>query len=93
MCLLEELPFRVKLCIEGLGWLKQVATSWSITKVIQQYSDEEEFETKMLKSFALTNPVVVLCVTISDRKNYKCQSLQFIRKTAKSYCNLFQVFK
>ena len=43
-CLPEELMSKAKLWIEGLGRLKQDIVCWLITKDIQKYSDEEEFE-------------------------------------------------
>ena len=68
-CLPAELLSRAKLWIHEVGWLKQDIASWSLTKSIQKWSDKEEFETKIVKSLVLTNPVAVTYISQSAIEN------------------------
>ena len=85
-CLPEDLLSRAKLWIHEVGWLKQDIASWSITKSIQKWSDKEEFETKIVKSLVLTNPVAVPYISQSAIENMidasRYSSLEILRVPA-----------
>ena len=85
-CLPAELLSRAKLWIHEVGWLKQDIASWSITKSIQKCSDKEEFETKIVKSLVLTNPVAVPYISQSAIENMiyasRYSSLEILRVPA-----------
>lgn len=90
-CLLVtyELLSRAKLWIGGLRWLKQNIASNLITKEIEKFSDEKYGQVISINKSSSCS----LYVTNNDRKRYRCKSLQFIIKTAKSFSNLLEICK